>query len=128
VNLAAGRVRVDVNPPVGTKTSMSVTSPSATASVRGTSLLMDLLNCKTLEGTVDYKQVQGLYSYLVKAGLIASVGPDGNVIDPVMSYLASLKPKPPAGSGTASGASQDGGDSASDNSTSEGNVSVGLLY
>ena len=128
VNLAAGRVKVDVNPPAGTRASTSVTSPSATASVRGTSLLMDLLNCRTLEGTVDYKQLQGIYSYLVTAGLIASVGPDGNIIDPVMAYFASLKPKPPTGSGTASGGDDDGGDLASDNTTSEGNVSVGLLY
>jgi len=128
VNLAAGRVKVDVNPPAGTRASTSVTSPSATASVRGTSLLMDLLNCRTLEGTVDYKQLQGLYSYLVSAGLIASVGPDGNIVDPVMAYLASLKPKPPSGSGTASGGSEEGGDTTTTNSTTEGSVNVGLLY
>ena len=128
VNLAAGRVKVDVNPPAGTRASMSVTSPSATASVRGTSLLMDLLNCKTLEGTVDYKQLQGAFSYLVKAGLTASVGSDGNVIDPVAAYFASLKPKTPAGSGEASGG-EDGGDSPSgSNITPEGTVNVGLVY
>ena len=129
VNLAAGRVKVDVNPPAGTRASTSVTSPSATASVRGTSLLMDLLNCRTLEGTVDYRQLQAMYSYLVNAGLIASVGPDGNIVDPVLAYFASLKPKAPSGSGTASGGNEEqGGDSPPGGSTSEGSVNVGLLY
>ena len=38
VNLQAGRIRVDVKPPAGTRASMSVTSPIATASVHGTGL------------------------------------------------------------------------------------------
>ena len=128
VNLAAGRVKVDVNPPAGTRASTSVTSPSATASVRGTSLLVDLLNCKTLEGTVDCKQANGMYSYMVSAGLIATVGSDGKIVDPVMSYMSNLKPKLPSGSGVASGGSEGGGDSSSENSTSEGSVNVGLVY
>ena len=41
VSLQTGRVRVDVNPPAGTRASMTVSGPSATASVRGTSFSFD---------------------------------------------------------------------------------------
>ena len=129
VNLAAGRVQVDVNPPAGTRASMSVTSPSATASVRGTSLLVDLLNCKTLEGKVDYRQLQGMYSYLVGAGFQGSIGSDGNLIDPLAGYFGGLKPKMPAGSGEASGGGEEkGGDSPPGGSAPDGSVNVGLVY
>jgi len=55
VSLQAGRVRVDVTPPVGVKTSMSVSSPSATASVRGTSFEFDTRNLYVNHGTVSFK-------------------------------------------------------------------------
>jgi hypothetical protein len=44
INLQAGRIRVDVKPPVGTKASDKVQSPSAAASVRGTVFYMDTKN------------------------------------------------------------------------------------
>ena len=56
VNLHAGRVRVDVNPPAGAKASMSVSSPNATASVRGTSFFSDTRNLQVEQGTVLFKQ------------------------------------------------------------------------
>ena len=65
VNLQAGRVRVDVNPPAGTKTSMSVSSPNATASVRGTSFYFDTRNLSVQEGTVAFKGIRG---YTIQAG------------------------------------------------------------
>jgi hypothetical protein len=40
VNLQAGRVRVDVKPPAGTRASATFRGPTATASVRGTSFEM----------------------------------------------------------------------------------------
>ena len=130
VNLAAGRVRVDVNPPAGTRASMSVTSPSATASVRGTSFDFNLYNVKVLQGIVGMSGNQG-YGFLVTAGNDGKLGLDGGVLDPVAAYLASLKPKAPVGSGTATGT--DDGDSA-DNvagttvTDSDSSVNVGLYY
>ena len=65
VNLQSGRVRVDVNPPAGTKTSMAVSSPNATASVRGTSFYFDTRNLRVEQGTVLFKGSRG---YTIQAG------------------------------------------------------------
>ena len=58
VNLQTGRVRVDVNPPVGTRTVMSVRGPSATASVRGTSFEFDTYSITVLHGKVAFQTNQ----------------------------------------------------------------------
>ncbi|MCL2006911.1 MAG: FecR domain-containing protein [Treponema sp.] len=50
-NLQTGRVRVEVNSPAGLRTSMSVSSPSATASVRGTIIEFDGEFMTTHQGT-----------------------------------------------------------------------------
>ena len=54
VSLQTGRVRVDVNPPAGTRTSMEVRGPSATASVRGTSFEFDTYSLTVLKGNVAF--------------------------------------------------------------------------
>ena len=81
VNLQAGRVRVDVNPPVGTKTSMSVVSPVAVAAVRGTSFEFDTRNLTVNHGTVNFKGNRG-YTSQVRAGFTAEVGGRGSVSPP----------------------------------------------
>ncbi|MDR0496037.1 MAG: FecR family protein, partial [Treponema sp.] len=86
VNLSAGRVRVDVNPPAGTKASMSVTGPSATASVRGTSLLFDGRNVATLKGMVDLASSLGGIPVQVPAGFVNGMGWDGKPLNSVYSY------------------------------------------
>ena len=53
ISLQAGRVRVDVNPPAGTRASTTIVSPVAVASVRGTSFEFDVINLIVLEGTVE---------------------------------------------------------------------------
>jgi len=53
-NLIAGRVRVDVKAPAGTRSSFGVQSPIATASVRGTVFEMGIYELRVLEGTVEY--------------------------------------------------------------------------
>ena len=73
VNIQAGRVRVDVNPPAGTRASMSVQSPTATASVRGTGFQMDAYNIFCDDGAVYYKGNNG-YTIKVEAGSFSSVG------------------------------------------------------
>jgi len=62
LSLQSGRVRVDVNPPAGTKTSLSVSSPTATASVRGTSFEFDTRNLRVHSGTVAF---MGKWGYQV---------------------------------------------------------------
>jgi len=72
MNLQAGRVRVDVNPPAGIKTSLSVSSPTATASVRGTSFYFDTLSVSVREGTVAFRGNTG-YTVQVGAGSFSVV-------------------------------------------------------
>jgi len=55
VSLQSGRVRVEVKPPAGTRTNMSVRSPSVVASVRGTSFEFDTRNLYVEEGVVNFK-------------------------------------------------------------------------
>jgi len=54
VGLGAGRVKVDVKPPAGSRANFTVTTPSATASVRGTMFELDPENIRVLEGNVMY--------------------------------------------------------------------------
>jgi hypothetical protein len=52
VNLRAGRVRANVKPPVGGRTEFTVRSPTATASVRGTSFEFNGTILRVEEGRV----------------------------------------------------------------------------
>ena len=96
VDLQAGRVRVDVKPPAGTRASTSVQSPSATASVRGTAFEFDAINLKVYEGTVvlqgnDGKEVP------VPAGASSYVDGYGKIADPIAAGRQSLTPPAPVG-------------------------------
>jgi len=84
VNLQAGRVRVDVNPPAGTKTSMTVSSPNTTASVRGTSFFFDTRNLQVEQGTVLFKGNRG-YTIQTRAGLSTLVEADSRASAPQYS-------------------------------------------
>jgi hypothetical protein len=76
VNLQAGRVRVDVKPPAGTKASFSISSPSATASVRGTRFDFDTKNLKVSEGKVGFRGRFG-QTVQVGEGSHSEIGTDG---------------------------------------------------
>jgi len=106
VNLQAGRVRVDVNPPAGTKTTMAVTSPIATASVRGTSFDFDTRNLSVNHGTVSFHGNRGK-PMLVSGGSTSQVKDDGKTEDPIATKGRRLRPQPPVGAdisgGTTSG-------------------------
>jgi hypothetical protein len=91
VNLQAGRVRVDVNPPAGMKASTTVQSPSATASVRGTSFEFDTLNLKVNEGTVAYSGNFGPAT-MVSAGASSFIQVGGTSAEPTAVVAASLTP------------------------------------
>jgi len=100
VNLQAGRVRVDVKPPAGTKASTTISSPSAVASVRGTSFEFDTDNLYVTEGTVSFSGNRGQV-FLVSAGGNSRVGQTGQVTSPRDRRNADLLPPGPAGTSAA---------------------------
>jgi len=108
VNLQAGRVRVDVSPPAGTRASMSVSSPVATASVRGTSFEFDTRNLYVNQGRVSFMGSQGKRGAQVNAGFSSSVDENGKVADPIAVKNSRLKPPAPAGTDSSSGSSSGG--------------------
>ncbi|MCL2809101.1 MAG: FecR domain-containing protein [Treponema sp.] len=98
VNLQAGRIRVDVNPPAGTRANTTVQTPSATASVRGTGFEVDALNIQVFSGTVGWSGSNGLV-VPVTSGNLNTVNAKGNVENPVEIITSGLLPRPPAGVG-----------------------------
>lgn len=102
VNLQAGRVRVDVKPPAGTKTAMSIISPSAVASVRGTSFEFDTRNLYVDSGTVSFMGNRG-QSILVGAGANSRVESNAKVTSPLEVKTAGLLPSSPVGTEIATG-------------------------
>jgi len=97
VSLQTGRVRVDVKPSAGTKAAMTISSPMATASVRGTSFEFDTQSLNVLSGTVAFAGNQGGVM-LVSAGSASEVQANGRAADPVETFTAELLPAPVAGS------------------------------
>jgi len=97
VSLQAGRVRVDVKPLAGTKAATTVSSPTATASVRGTSFEFDTQSLNVLSGAVAFAGNQGGVM-TVSAGHASEVRADGRAADPVETYAAELSLPPLAGS------------------------------
>jgi hypothetical protein len=97
VNLQVGRVRVDVRPPAGTRTSFTVRGPNATASVRGTSFELDTMNLFVSEGTVAYQGENGV-AVPVSAGSSSDVGSaNGKASDPFAVTAIDLMPPLPEG-------------------------------
>ena len=96
VNLQAGRVRVDVNPPAGTRANFTVQSPSSTASVRGTSFEMDSGNIIVDKGKVILSGTSGL-GVMVTGGNTTYSGVSGLPADPVEVAAAALTPSLPVG-------------------------------
>jgi len=120
VNLQAGRVRVDVNPPAGTKTTMSVSSTVATASVRGTSFEFDTRNIYTHHGTVSFQGNRGRHT-LVEAGFGSRISEEGKAADPIADKKTGLRPKAPVGADRSGGT---GGAS----SGSNGVFTINVMY
>jgi len=104
INLQSGRVRVDVSPPAGTKTAMSVSSPIATASVRGTGFDFDTRNLKVNHGTVSFTGNKGM-GRLVGGGSSSRVEENGKAADPIQVRNTSLQPPAPVGIDSNSSAS-----------------------
>jgi hypothetical protein len=100
--LHTGRVRAEVSPPSGGKTDFTVRSPTATASVRGTSFEFDTERLVVDEGRVQYSLANGRQAY-VAAGGMSYVDETANTV--VSSFEAAaelLVPAFPPGSGSGS--------------------------
>jgi len=100
MSLQSGRVRVDVNPPAGSKASLSVSSPSATASVRGTSFYFDTMNVRVREGTVAFKGNAG-YTVQVGAGSFSGIGAYNIATGAQNNSSVGIVPQSPPGYGGA---------------------------
>ena len=100
INLQAGRVRVDVKPPAGMRSHTTVSSPTATASVRGTSFEFDTDNLYVREGAVSFNGNRG-QNIVVSAGGSSRVGQTGQVTIPRDEREANLLPPSPAGTSAA---------------------------
>jgi len=104
MNLQSGRVKVDVKPPEGTRTNFTVQSPSATASVRGTSFEFDTYNLNVTEGRVSFQGMRGS-ARPVSAGFKSNVNRDGSAADQADANKSNFMPPPPAGADTTGGRS-----------------------
>lgn len=91
INLQAGRVRVEVQPPAGTRANFTVQSPSSTASVRGTIFEMDTENLSTIEGKVLLAGNAGP-PVMVFTGNTTFSGSGGVPTDPVEEAQKSTQP------------------------------------
>jgi hypothetical protein len=96
VNLQAGRVRVDLNPPAGLKASASVSSNVASASARGTSFEFDTRNLQVTEGNVIFRGTIG-QGAPVSAGSNVSLSQSGSAVNPVTYGAEALRPQSPVG-------------------------------
>jgi hypothetical protein len=99
LNVQAGRVRVDVKPPAGTRASTTVKGPVSTASVRGTSFEFDTRNLYVNEGTVSFSGNRG-QNILAGAGESSRVEETGRASNPRDGRNSNLMPQNPAGTGT----------------------------
>jgi len=120
VNLQAGRVRVEVKPPAGTKATTTIQSPGATASVRGTTFEFDTVNLSVVEGKVAFETSSSGVATMVQGGESSFVGADGQPVSPVEVKVVSLLPEPPVGAQVIR--------TISDPSESSGDLSLDLEY
>jgi len=91
IGLSTGRIRADVKPPAGGKTSFAVQSTTAVASVRGTAFEMDTVNIQVYEGAVRFQPAGGSNTrpVVVNAGQESRID-EGGAINPLLAAEASL--------------------------------------
>jgi hypothetical protein len=101
INLQTGRIRADVKPPVGGRTEFTVKSPSATASVRGTSFEFDGLNLRVEEGRVHVTGEDRSGTYVGVGHSVSADIETGRTISAIETAKEELTPSLPAGVNTA---------------------------
>jgi hypothetical protein len=94
--LQAGRVRANVSPPAGGRTVFQVKSPSATASVRGTSFNFDSMNLQVNSGTVAFAGNDGVQR-MITGGKSSYVSASGQTLSFAEAEQQTLKPPIPQG-------------------------------
>jgi ferric-dicitrate binding protein FerR (iron transport regulator) len=100
--LHTGRVRAEVKPPTAGKIDFTVRSPTATASVRGTSFEFDTENLRVDEGQVQYSLSNGRRVFVAAGGMSYVDENNNTVISPFDAAAELLVPAPPPGSGSGS--------------------------
>jgi len=109
ISLNTGRMKVEINAPAGGKTNATFQSPSATASVRGTSFNMDPVSIQVLTGAVSFSASDNASSrpVTVKAGQKSLVNKESNkAVNPmVLAEVASSLPNIAGQSAGATGGS-----------------------
>jgi hypothetical protein len=96
--LHTGRIRADVKPPAGGRTSFTVRSPIATASVRGTSFEFDTEHLRVDEGQVQYSVANGRQVYVAGGGMSYVDEPNNTVVSSFNVAEELLTPALPPGS------------------------------
>jgi hypothetical protein len=96
--LQTGRIRADVKPPAGGKTDFTVRSPTATASVRGTSFEFDTERLRVDEGRVQYSLSNGRQVYVAGGGMSYVDEPNNTVVSSFDAAAELLTPALPPGS------------------------------
>jgi hypothetical protein len=96
IALRAGRLRVQVAPPVTAKTDLTVKTPIATASVRGTVFDIDTLNIRVSEGAVRYEGAadRAARPVQVNAGQNTWVDAGGGALNPLAEASRALPALP----------------------------------
>jgi len=109
IELQAGRIRANIKPPAGTRANMSVKSPIATASVRGTEFDFDTCSVTVYNGVVEFSGNNGPIM-LISAGGSSQVDTvTGRAADPIETGAAALLPPVPAGADETGGTAGGGG-------------------
>jgi len=96
LRLHTGKVRVEVKPPAGNKANFILTSPTSTASVRGTSFEFDGRNLTVAEGAVVFRGNNGM-TVVVPADNASYVSADEKAVNPVIISESKLLPPAPIG-------------------------------
>ena len=93
VNLNTGRIRADINPPAGGKASVTVQTPVATASVRGTIFEMNTAAIQVMSGAVNYQPTNGTFvrPVLVNAGQESWITGTGGAVQPTAAAETALR-------------------------------------
>jgi hypothetical protein len=99
LRLQTGRIRADVKPPVEGSVNFTIRSPTATASVRGTSFEFDTETLRVAEGRVVYSLDNGRGVYVAAGGVSYVDESNNTVISPYEAAAELLTPAPPPGSG-----------------------------
>jgi hypothetical protein len=101
LSLQTGRIRADVKPPAGGKTEFTVKSPSATASVRGTSFEFDGIQLRVSEGRVHLSGGDRSGSFVGAGHQVRTDIESGRTGTVAEAAREELTPSLPSGVGTA---------------------------